>query len=439
MVDNIIKNVKIMMTKVQKLNAVVSPFAGVSFVNNLFKKSGLDELIDNELGVRGEFVGYQYSEIIRNLANVFFAGGDHIEDINNEHLREHLAMIPDNNVPSPDTVLRGIKELAVENTNYVSDSGISYNFNINNRLNRLNIKSLLLTGQLQSGKYYDFDYDNQILANEKYDAKRTYKKNQGYFPGVATIGNKIIYIENRDGNANVKFKQAQTLSNAFKLLAEEGILVNRSRMDAGSYAQESVDVIDINSRLFYIRANKSANLFEQIKKVTEWQTVEIGYKEYQVASIPFIQFFKDRNYRLVIMRETGKSNQMDAFTQDNFIYRTILTNDHKSTEKEVIEYYNQRGSSEKIFDIMNNDFAWKHLPFSFLNENAAFMIIMAMIKNFYNFVLERISKVFTNITTSTRLKRFIFRFISVAGKWVFQGRRWILKLYSNRPYERLNI
>ncbi len=428
-----------MAIKVQKLSGMVSPFAGISFVSNLFIKCGLDELIDSELGIRSKLVGYQYSEIIRNLANTFFAGGDHIEDINNEHLKEHLTMIPNNNVPSPDTVLRGLKELAVENTSYVSDSGISYNFNINTRLSRLNIKSLLLTEQLQSGKYYDIDYDNQINANDKYDAKRTYKKNQGYFPGIATIGNKIIYIENRDGNANVKFKQAQTLSNVFNLLAEQGIKVNRARMDAGSYAKDIIDVVAKNSIKFYIRANKSANLFERIKKITDWQTVEIGYKEYQVASVPFTQFFEDREYRLVIMREAGKSNQLNVFTQDNFIYRAILTNDHENTEKDVIEYYNQRGSSEKIFDIMNNDFGWKHLPFSFLNENAAFMIIMAMIKNFYNFVLEKISNVFTNITTSTRLKRFIFRFISVSGKWVFQGRRWILKLYTNRPYERLNI
>jgi len=428
-----------MMIKIQKLNGVVSPFSGISFVNKLFTDSGLNDLIDSELGIRSKRAGYQYSEIIRNLINTFLAGGDHIEDLSNEHLNKHLSMIPGNNVPSPDTVLRGIKELAVSNTSYTADSGISYNFNINIRLNRLNIKSLVLTNQLQPGVYYDFDYDNQILVNEKYDAKRTYKKDKGYFPGIASIGNKVVYIENRDGNANVKFKQSETLSNAYNLLAEQKIKINRSRMDAGSYAKDIIDVVAKNSKKFYIRANKSENLFEQIKQITDWKTVEINHIEYQVASIPFTQFFSERNYRLVIMRQVGKSKQIDAFTQDTYIYRSILTNDHESAEKEIIEYYNQRGSVEKIFDVMNNDFGWKHLPFSFLNENAAFMIIMAMIKNFYNFVLEKISKVFTNISTTTRLKRFIFRFISVAGKWVFQGRRWILKLYTDRPYERLNI
>ena len=428
-----------MAIKVQKLKGNVSPFAGVSFVNELFKGCGLDNLIDKELGLRSRLIGYQYSEIIRNLSNTFLAGGDHIEDINDEHLKKHLKIIPDNNVPSPDTVLRGLTELSVNNTNYVSDSGISYNFNINTRLNRLDLKLLILTKQLQSGEYYDFDYDNQIFANEKYDAKHTYKKNKGYFPGIATIGNKIVYIENRDGNANVKFKQAETLKNAFELLSEQGINVDRARMDAGSYAKDIIDVVAKNSKKFYIRANKSGNLFERIKEITDWQTVEINYKKYQVASISFTQFFEDRKYRLVIMREDGRTNQIDAFTEDTFIYRSLLTNDYESTEKEVIEYYNQRGSSEKIFDVMNNDFGWKHLPFSFIDQNTSFMIVMAMIKNFYNYALEKISKVFPDIKPTTRLKRFIFRFISVAGKWVFQGRRWILKLYSDKPYARLNI
>jgi hypothetical protein len=77
---------------------------------------------------------------------------------------------------------------------------------------------LLLTGQLEPGKVYDLNYDNQIMVTEKYDAKRTYKKNKGYFPGIATIGNKVVYVENRDGNANVKFEQASTLKGMYNLL-----------------------------------------------------------------------------------------------------------------------------------------------------------------------------------------------------------------------------
>ena len=40
----------------------------------------------------------------------------------------------------------------------------------------------------------------------------TYKKFTGYSPGVAVIGDLIVGIENRDGNANVRFHQQDTLA-----------------------------------------------------------------------------------------------------------------------------------------------------------------------------------------------------------------------------------
>jgi len=422
--------------KIQNFKTAVNPFSGNSLVNYHFNKSGMSQLIDNELGIRVKYVGYQYSEIFRNLTNIFLSGGDVIEDINT-HFGEHLKSIPGNNVPSADTVLRSLKEMTTENTIYTSDNGLLYNFNINTKLNSLNIKSLKLTKQLISGKYYDFDYDNQVNANNKWDAKNTYKKNKGYLPGIATIGNKIVAIENRDGNANVKFKQENTLERFYTLLESEGIKTNRSRMDAGSYSKKIIDVVAKHSKLFYIRANKSADLFEQINAISTWKTVEINYKNYEVASIPFKQFYEDRNYRLVIMREKSSDNQLDIFTRDNYIYRSILTSDQQSTEKEVIEYYNGRGASEKIFDEMNNDFGWKRLPFSFLNENNSFMIVTAMVKNFYNYFIAMVADKFEDIHPTTRVKRFVFRFITVAGRWVYQGREWVLKLFTNRPYYQL--
>jgi hypothetical protein len=424
--------------KLQKISSNISPFAGISFVNNSFNECGFTQLIDNELGARVKTIGFSYSDIIRNLINVFLSGGSCAEDIQT-HLGQHLKSIPGNKVPSADTILRGIKELATENTVFTSKQEKTYELNINKKLNTLIVKLLLHTNQLEKDTEYDFDYDNQIIATEKYDTKRTYKQCNGYCPGVATIQDKIVYIENRDGNANVKFEQASTLTRAYDLLKESGIKINRSRMDAGSYAKEIIEVVSSNSKLFYIRANKSTELLRQISMIQNWETVEINYRNYEVASMSFTQFFEDKNYRLVIMREKSNDNQIDMFTGDAFMYRSILTNDWQSTEKETIEYYNQRGSSEKLFDVMNNDFGWKHLPCSFMKENTAFLIIMAIAKNFYNYFVEKVSDVFKDIMPTTRLKRFVFRFISVAGKWIYTARQWVLKLYTSKPYEALLI
>lgn len=247
-----------------------------------------------------------------------------------------LENIPSNSVPSADTLHRALKELATENTIATSTSNNEYRFNINERMNDLNIKSLLLTRQPKKNKSYDFDYDNQIIEHDKQDAKRTYKKDKGYFPGIATIGDKIVYIENRDGNANVKTGQSETLERAYELLADNKIKINRSRMDAESYSKEIIDAVAKNGRLFYIRANRSKSMTSRIREITDWQSVEINHQSYEVASIAFMQFFEERNYRLVIMREKNKDGQTNIFTGDDFVYRSILTNDWESSEEEVI-------------------------------------------------------------------------------------------------------
>jgi hypothetical protein len=425
------------MPKIQKLSANITPFAGISYVNAEFNRCGLSELVDTELGVRGQGGGYSYSDIFRTWFNIFFCGGECAEDVQ-VHLGPSLKQIPENPVPSADSLLRGIKELAVDNTEVVSTSDKVYQFNVNDRMNDLLIKSLLLTKQLESGKRYDFDYDNQIIAHEKYDAKRTYKRNTGYFPGIASLGRNVIHVENRDGNANVKTAQAETLKRIFGSIEQNGMGVDRSRMDAGSYSEDIVDVVSKNSRLFYIRANKCMSLTTRINQIEDWQAVEINFKDLQVASLKFTSFFEDRNYRLVIQREKKDDPQLDIF-DGAFVYRCILTNDWDSTEKEVIEYYNQRGSSETNFDVMNNDFGWKHLPCSDMNHNTVYLILTAMINNFYHYVVEKVSKVFEDIFPTSRLKRFIFRFITVPGRWVRRSRRWILSLYTDRPYEKVFV
>ena len=62
-----------------------------------------------------------------------------------------------------------------------------------------------------------------------------------------------------------------------------------------------------------------------------------------------------------------------------------------STEKDIITFYNERGASEKNFDIQNNDFGWSHLPFSFMAANMVFMMVTAMLKNFYLYLVRHIS------------------------------------------------
>jgi hypothetical protein len=165
-----------------------------------------------------------------------------------------------------------------------------------------------------------------------------------------------------------------------------------------------------------------------------WVKTTIGFKEVELTSIDYQPFKGEKIYRYVVSREANKTNQMDVFQQDHFIYRAIITNDREMSDSDVVEFYNQRGASEKIFDEMNNDFGWGYLPFSFLDQNTVFMLLTAMCRNFYLYILDKIAEKVPFVENSFRLKKFIFRFVVVPFKWIKKGGQKTLKLFTSKPY-----
>ena len=196
-----------------------------------------------------------------SLSSVYFCCGDSVEDVTS-HLMPHLSLHPTLRTCSSDTILRGISELSCANTTYTSDTGKVYDFNTATKLNSLLVKVLMNTGLLVAGASYDLDFDHQFIETEKYDAKMTYKKFTGYSPGVAVIGDLIVGIENRDGNANVRFRHQDTLERIFSNLEQNGIRIKRARMDCGFCSRQIVETVEKHSEHFYIRANNCSSLYD---------------------------------------------------------------------------------------------------------------------------------------------------------------------------------
>ena len=100
---------------------------------------------------------------------------------------------------------------------------------------------------------------------------RGYKGFDGYSPGVFTIGGLIVYLENRDGNANVRFMQAETHRRFFEMMRSFGIHVRSFRADCGSYSEDIVKMVMEHTDKFYIRAERHAGLYEKVKRLTKCQ------------------------------------------------------------------------------------------------------------------------------------------------------------------------
>mgnify|MGYP004445085761 CR=1 FL=1 len=429
-----------MAAKIQIKSDSVGNFGGIFLVLDRFDNVGMSDLVDNSLGCRRFNSKYSHSDIVKTILATFASGGSCIED--SRRISEQISENSQGYRPcSPDVILNSFGELSSNPDFSRSESGIEYKFCYNPELTQLAVKGLLLCEQIDAGAKHVFDYDNQFIPAEKYDATFSYKKAMGYFPGVAQVDGLPFFVENRDGNANVKYRQAETLEKAYAALEENGVKVGQSRMDCGSYSKEIVRTVASHSERFYIRARGCDTLRKRILEMeeTEWESVEINHIKCQLASIPFTAFMEEEGYRLVVQRTPREDGQSDLFEGEH-VYRCILTNDKEMSNKDVVIFYNQRGSTERCFDCMNNDFGWSHLPCSFMEKNTVFMGLMIFLHNFYRYFLGLLEGKGFGLTKTSRVKAFVYRFAAVPFKWVTIGTRRILRLFTpNRNYLQLQV
>ena len=123
-------------------------------------------------------------------------------------------------------------------------------------------------------------------------------------------------------------------------------------------------------------------------------------------------------------------DSVQDFREGEYTYRCILTNDYDSSVREIVEFYNPRGEKERIFDDMNNGFGWDRLPKSFMAENTVFLLLTALIRNFYKAIIQRLDVKKFGLNVTSRIKAFVFRFISVPAKWIKTSRRYVLNIYT---------
>ncbi len=422
----------------------ISSFGGINFVLEAFNNLKLNTFINNSFPKLANQSKYSWKDILYSYWSVFFCGGDCAEDLS-DNLGYFLNSNPNIQVPSPDRILERLKTLALPGNSYQTSRGnTTHHFSINKPLNQINLKLLKKLSLIQD-KDNVLDYDNTLIFADKADAANTYKKRYGYCPGVGIIGKNIVYVENRNGNSNPETLQKDTLQRMFNSLRSNNIHIGVFRADGASYTLSTITEIEDNVDKFYIRGRMSASLTEAINKVEKWTEVIIDDRKLYRSSILFTPFEKIakrskqenllKQYRLVITKEARDDGQINLFTGEAFNYRVILTNDYNKSDDEIVFFYNQRGAVEREFDILKNDFGWNHMPFSKLEYNTVFLIIAAMCRNLYQYIITRFSKIYKNLKSSFRIKKFIFRFICIPAKWVKSARGYKLRIYGTIAFK----
>lgn len=419
----------------------VNPFGGLNFVIEELDRQKIGSLVNTELPALGKQSQYSWRDLLYSYWSVFYCGGDCAEDLS-ANFKSSLSLIPYFSVPSPDRVLNRMKEIADSATKFKPGRAkYDHEFALNPKLNELNIKILKQLFQRDFERELTLDYDNTICYTSKQDALLTYQNETGYQPGVGFIGSKVVYVENRNGNSTAHVLQEDTLQRMFGLLQENGINISRFRGDSASYNWRTIQTIDKYTNTFYVRARMSQTVETAISKIKDWKIIGNPDQEIfrgETIFTPFSRAARDtgesqdlKQYRLIVTKEKRRDGQLNLFTSEAFLYSMILTNDREMSMDEIVFFYNDRGAIEKEFEVLKYDFGWNNLPFSRLAQNNVYLLITAMCRNIYHYLINHFSKTVQNLNPTFRLKKFILRFITIPAKWIKKSRQNYLKLYGS--------
>jgi len=425
--------------KILKSQAV-SPFGGINFVIKEAIDLKINTLLIGDLPSLPTQSQYNWFDIFMSYWSVFFCGGDCAEDLS-INIKKGLHSSPYIKIPSPDRILERIKSLSDSSQTFTAKRGEKeHQFSLAEEMNRLNLRLLSLLPGFQKNDVV-LDYDNTVIFTEKADARMTYKKGFGYCPGVGMVGKHIVYVENRNGNSTAHVMQHETIDRMASLLKENGITIDAIRADSASYGYEIIQSMGKAARRIFVKARMTHTLEEAISGIREWKEIKIGGETLLRGSTTFVPFERCtrgnnektnslKEYRLVVTKEARRDGQINLFTGEAYNYSAIMTNDFEMTDDEVVYFYNARGAEEREFDELKNDFGWDKMPFSKLEQNTVFLLVMAMCKNLYVHMIAKFSQTVKSLSPNFRIKKFIFRFICIPGKWIVSGRTRKLRLYG---------
>lgn len=422
------------MDKVTKSDKNITPFGGLNFIYNAVSRAGIDNFIDKQLGSRSACAVYSYADVVLSLFGNTLVQGSFVADL--EVLKAKFSDQVFHKIPSPDTVEYVCQELRVANVVKQGSKGVVHELNYNNKFNDVLISLAVKTKQLNVGESgYILDFDNVVIANEKQDAKLSYKQVKGYHPNIAFIGQIPVHIENHNGNTPARYEQHQTLERCFDNLKRHQIKIEHFRADSASYQKDVIDVVENNAKYFYIRMMNFDDIRQECAKIKHWQTVRINHVLKEVASVYYKPGIFSKAYRIVVTRHKRKDGQVDLLSGCAYEYQGIITNNEQMSEQTVIEFYNARGDSENANKNLLNDFNLHHLPFPDMGTNTVFMYMMAMCATMFEWIKTiLVNNKVKGIKISMRTKAICFNYITVATTFIKHAREKFLKVFSDENY-----
>lgn len=406
--------------KLEISNELLTPHAGLILAHEFHLGLKLDKLIDENLPSPGSGRGYKPSHFVMPVILTLQGGGRDINDIEviarDNALREAAGI---SRIPAQSTIGDWLRRTGGSKK---AMSGLS-------KVNGKITETMILSGKVSD---FTLDVDTTIIEADKGDGTMAYEGTVGYQPimGFLFENRILVHDEFRKGNESPKGGILKFIKKC-KSRMPEGTRVARFRSDSAAY---NVDVTD------YCEDKKI-----EYTITAEWDTaVKAAYENLPASA--WNRFIASSSHRLREVAETvhtfnkGKSAFRLIFVRDVEPQRDLfggcarvhaLITNISQTKKDaasVVEWHNQRGTSENFIKELKCGVGMRHMPCGQFEGNAAWFRIGALA---YNLFLTQQEFGLPPELQSATIETVRWRFYQVAGRLVKHARQLILRVATD--------
>ena len=411
---------------VESTDERLSPRAGEAVLGEYFKAIGLDRLCNDHFPVSKSNHSYRPFEIIQPLLLMLHAGGRVLEDIrtiaSDKGLRTLLGI---KRMPTADTIGKWLKRTGLQGI-YAAES-------VNRTLLKRYLKAI--------DEPLVLDMDATVIESHKSIAMPTYKAFPGFTPMTGHInGGYMVHTEFRPGNMAPADNNLTFLKRCQAQLPK-GKRFAYVRADSASYQAELFNYCNQNHITYLIGARLDAPTLQNIKEITQWETLEGHDGKYhhvkeEVGEFLHTMQHTDHAFRIIVVKRqvTPILPSMEKFLDEeellalaNERYSVIATNADNETlpAQEVVRLYRQRGeTSENRIKALKNGFNLNYLPTSNFMANALYFQIGALAYNLFILFRQTMQQSWQKHTVQT----IRYKLYNIAGKVIMHARRTILKV-----------
>ena len=401
--------------------------AGLIIVAQIMKQLELSESIDNHFPTPKSNRGIPASSYLETLILMQHEGSFHLDEV--KHFHDDEALLP----------LLGIKQMPKASA-------------IGNWLRRMGndgqgsqalsqVNAGVLKAALHHCRGITLDIDATEIISHKADAQWTYNKNQGYMPmvgHVAEVG-MVVACDFRTGNTPPSKDNLAFIQQCRSALPED-CYIKALRIDSAGYQAKIIKYCEERAIHYAIRAKMSAGIKEHIATLKEkdWRPLihkngEASQSQSTCRTVHWITGH-ETPLTLVIQRKVIKGQiELDTeepadsteITDQDYIYRSIVSNQADWTDSKIIHWYNQRGEdSENRIKDLKLDFGGDVLPCSDFGANALYFMISAL-----SFNLLALMRLFLpEELAHHRAGTIRWRLYAIAGKIVKTGRQVFIQM-----------